>query len=120
MLNSKEIITTKQDKPYIELNLNDNYTDFNEFYRINKEIIYKSIIELFKGLTKTRKKALKLVVITRIDGFDWGTDFIFNKNQFGVLIDFILPFFEEREEYEICSEIVKIHKILDMKNKKNI
>ena len=117
--NTKSILEISQQKPYIKLEIDENYKDFNDFYQSNKETIYKNIIDLFKGLTKTRKKYLKLLVHSKIEGFTWGTEFVFDKTQKDILMNDILPYFEEREEYEICTEIVKVYKSID-KNKPKI
>lgn len=108
----KDILEISNQNPYIKLEIDENYQDFNDFYQNNKETIYRHIIELFKGLTKTKKKYLKLLVHSKIEGFTWGTEFVFDKSRKQILMNDILPFFEEREEYEICSEIVTLYKTL--------
>jgi len=114
--NPKDILEISQQKPFIKLEIDENYEDFNDFYQSNKETIYKNIINLFKGLKTSRKKFLKLLVQSKIDGLTWGTEFIFDKSQKQILVNDILPFFEEREEYEICSEIMKVYNSIGTKN----
>jgi len=115
----KDILEISQQKPYIKLEIDENYQDFNDFYQTNKDTIYKNIINIFKGLKTTRKKYLKLLVHSKIDGFTWGTEFVFDKTQKQILVNDILPFFEEREEYEICGEIMKIYNSIDSKKTKS-
>ena len=55
----KEVLEISHQAPYIKLEIDENYQDFNDFYQNNKETIYKNIIDLFKGLSKTKKKYLK-------------------------------------------------------------
>jgi hypothetical protein len=114
----KDIIEISHQKPYIKMEIDENYKDFNDFYQNNKESIYKNIIDLFKGLTRTRKRYLKLLVHSKIEGFTWGTEFVFDKGQKQILMNDILPYFEEREEYEICAEIVKVYNSIDKKKSK--
>ena len=104
-------------KPYIKINLESNYQDFPDFYSSNKNLIFKNIVKLFDGLTRTRKKELKLIVISIIDGFEWSSEFIFDKTRTDLLINDILPYFEENEEYEICAEIRDI--IIKLEKKKH-
>ena len=113
----KEILEIGKQKPYIKLEIEENYKDFNDFYQTNKDTIYKNIVALFRGLTKTKKKYLKLLIHSQIDEFTWGTEFIFDKSQKDLLMNDILPYFEENEEYEVCAEIVDIYQILDKKTK---
>jgi len=115
----KDILEISQQKPYIKLEIDENYQDFNDFYQTNKDTIYKNIINIFKGLKTTRKKYLKLLVHSKIDGFTWGTEFVFDKTQKQILVNDILPFFEKREEYEICGEIMKIYNSIDSKKTKS-
>jgi len=105
----KDVLVTTKDKPFIKLDIDEDYQDFNDFYQTNRETIYKNIINLFMGLKTSKKKYLKLVVHSKIDGETWGTEFIFDKSQIGILVNDILPFFEKREEYEVCGEIMKIY-----------
>lgn len=113
--NPKDILEISNQKPFIKLEIDENYQDFNDFYQKNKETIYRNIITLFKGLTKTKKKYLKLLVHSKIEGFTWGTEFVFDKSQRPILINDILPYFEDREEYEICSEIMAIYNSIEKK-----
>lgn len=116
----KDILEISQQKPYIKMEIGENYKDFNDFYQTNKEEIYKNIINLFKGLTKTKKRYLKLLVHSKIEGFIWGTEFVFDKTQKQILMNDILPFFEDREEYEVCSEIVKVYNSIDKERSKTL
>jgi hypothetical protein len=113
----KDILEISHQKPFIKLEIDENYQDFNEFYQKNKETIYRNIITLFKGLTKTKKRYLKLLVHSKIEGFTWGTEFVFDKSQKLILINDILPFFENIEEYEICAEIMSIYNSIEKKKK---
>ncbi len=107
----------KTTQPDIVLNLDGIYKDFNDFYGKNKEIIYRSIIDLFVELKTTSKESLTLMVTAKIRGLEWDTDFTFSKKDAKSLIRDVMPFFEQNEDYETCSEIIKLHK--DLTNSKN-
>lgn len=99
-------------KNFKVLNFDGEYTGFTEFYEENKTEIYKSIIELFSEFKKTKKKTLTLEIHAKIKGFDWDTDFSFNKDETIILTRDVIPYFEKLEEYEFCNEIIDLHKDL--------
>ena len=101
--------TTKRNQNiFKELKIEGKYYEFNDFYDSNKELIYKSIIELFHEFKKTRKKTLTLYVSAKIKGLEWDTEFNFTKNESFVLKRDLMPFFEDNEDYETCSEILSL------------
>ena len=104
--------TKKSNSTFKKLVISGNYNEFNDFYEKNKEIIYKSIIELFSEFKKTRKRTLSLHVSARIKGLEWDTEFNFNRNESIVLKRDVIPYFEEKEDYETCGEIINLHKDL--------
>ncbi len=101
-----------RNKPHKELIFNGKYSEFGDFYDKNKEIIYKSIIELFGEFKTTRKKVLQLYISSKIQDLDWDTEFNFTKNDTIVLTRDLMPYFEEIEDYEMCDKILKLHKDL--------
>ena len=97
----------------IKLKIEDNHSDFKSFYDTNKPLIFKKIIECFDILIKNSNiKNIKLLIIGKISGFDWDTEFNFHKNDQETLLRDVLPFFEQIEDYETCSEIINLHKEL--------
>lgn len=105
--------TTKRNQNiFKDLKIKGNYKDFSDFYDENKELIYKSIIELFHEFKKTRKQTLTLYVSANIKGLEWDTEFNFTKNESFVLKRDLMPFFEDNEDYETCSEIISLSKDL--------
>lgn len=107
----------KSTQPDFVLNLDGFYKDFTDFYGKNKETIYRSILNLFVELKTTTKDSLTLMVTAKIKGLEWDTDFTFSKKDAKSLIRDVMPFFEQNEDYETCSEIIKLHK--DLTNSKN-
>jgi hypothetical protein len=101
-------------EPYVRLEIKNNYNDFSEFYDSNKEIIYKSILKVFEGLKTSRKKTLKLLVVSQISGLDWDTEFNFSKNETKMLVKDVMPYFEQIEDYETCLKIKNLHSELTM------
>ena len=106
----------KRTEPDFVLNLDGTYKDFTDFYGKNKETIYRSILNLFKELSSTDKFSLTLMVTAKIRGLEWDTDFTFSKKDAKSLIRDVMPFFEQNEDYETCSEIIKLHKNLTFQN----
>ena len=99
-------------KPHKELIINGVYSEFSDFYDVNKELIYHSIIDIFTEFKTTRKKILKLYISSKIQGLDWDTEFNFTRNDIIVLRRDIMPYFEDVEDYETCDKILKLYKEL--------
>jgi len=95
-----------------KLNIVGKYDGFDDFYNENKEVIYKSIIEVFKEFKTTRKKTLTLYVTAKIRGLEWDTEFNFKKEDTIVLKRDVMPYFEEIEDYNTCCEIRDLQKEL--------
>jgi hypothetical protein len=101
-------------KPHKELIIKGKYKEFSDFYEKNKEIIYKSIIELFGEFKTTNEETLILHLWAKIDGMEWDTEFNFSRQESVVLSRDILPYFEQNEDYEVCAEILKLKKELTL------
>lgn len=99
-------------EPYKSLIFNGKYKEFSDFYDINKETIYKGILDVFKEFKTTRKKALTLYLSAKIQGLDWDTEFIFHKDESIVLKRDLMPYFENIEDYETCHDINSLYKDL--------
>ena len=90
--------TNKKQNFFKELRIEGKYDGFNDFYDNNKELIYKSIIELFHEFKSTKKRTLTLFVTAKIQGLEWDTEFKFNRNETVVLSRDLMPFFEDNED----------------------
>ena len=95
-----------------KLNFDGRYNDFNDFYSENKTEIYKTIIEIFAEFKKTKKKSLNLQISAKIKGLDWDTEFNFKRDETIILTRDVMPYFENIEDYETCSEIFSLNKEL--------
>jgi hypothetical protein len=98
--------------PFKELKIRGRYGDFKDFYDTNKEVIYKSIIDIFKEFKQTKKKTLSLNISAKIKGLEWDTQFDFDRSETIVLKRDVMPYFEEIEDYETCIEIKNLHEEL--------
>lgn len=106
--------------PFKSLVIEDVYIQFDDFYDENKIQIYEAIIGIFKSFLTSKKQTLTLRISANINGIPWETDFHFNvQSDLIVLSRDILPFFIEREMYEVCAEIKHIFdKLIKRNNKK--
>lgn len=102
----------RKKKPFITLHIDGEYDGWKDFYEPNKEMIYKSIISIYEEFKNTRKKTLSLRLTTQFKHADWDTDIEFQRDETIVLKRDILPFFEDSEDYEICSKVINLHKEL--------
>jgi hypothetical protein len=104
MSNSKEAFMT--------LTIETDYPDFHSFYTAHKESIYFSIVETFEALSKLDTPSLDFRVSAIIKGLKWDTDFTLSKKESIMLTRDILPFFVEKENYEVCSFITQLYEQL--------
>jgi replicative DNA helicase len=106
--------SSRKKTPFKSIKIKGDYLGWKDFYEPNKEIIYKSIIEIFEEFKTTRKKSLTLNLSAKLKNELWDTDIEFKKDDTLVLKRDILPFFEEIEDYEICSKVINLHKELTL------
>ncbi len=106
-------MTTQNQKPkdtvIKKLTIKDPYKDFGEFYKSNKELIYKTIVNLFNSLKRKDKENVVLILSAKINKLQWETELKFSRKESIVLVRDILPFFEENEDYEFCAEISSLY-----------
>ena len=104
--------------PYKKMYIKGKYTDFTDFYDVNKQLIYENILEVFKGFIGSKKRILSLYIQAIIQGLEWDTEFKFNRTDTIILTRDVLPYFESIENYEKCLEIKKLEK--ELTNKKDL
>jgi hypothetical protein len=106
-------------KIFKTLIIRSKYTDFTEFYNVNKVKIYNEIIDVFKEFLNTKEIELSLKIVATIKGLDWNSNFTFNViNDTRLLMSDILPYYIVNEMYEKCSEIRKLYISLEARNSK--
>lgn len=98
------------------------YKNFEDFLNKNKDMIYGGVIDSFTELLNTKKRHIKYTVNATVkletnEIVEWKTEFLLQKKQPDILLEHIMPHFEECEDYEKCSEILNLHKQL-IKTKK--
>lgn len=109
-----EKTTPRKPKPFKRLNIKGKYNSFPQFYDENKEIIYRSIIDVFDAFKTKKVSNLILVISAKIEDISWKTEFNFTKQESIILKRDIMPFFEDIEDYETCNRIKNLHKELTM------
>jgi hypothetical protein len=103
-------MSTKNKETSIKkLNIKGKYSEFTDFYNINKVTIYKNIIDLFDNLKDREKNKLILVLSAKIMDLEWETELKFNRQEIIVLIRDLIPYFESIEDYETCGKILSLY-----------
>ena len=115
-------ITNLKEPDTIDVHVTGKYESFEDFLDKNKPLIYSGVVDSFKQLLSTRKKEIKFVVnasllLNKSEVMDWKTEFQLFKKEPEILIEHVMPYFENIEDYEKCSEILILYKTLT-KNKK--
>jgi len=93
----------------INLNINEVYEDFKDFYDNNIENIYDEIIDCFKYFKDSSVDNINLLVNAKIQNLEWDTEFKFDKMKINILIDDLLPYYQQNELFEKCTEIRDLH-----------
>lgn len=107
-----------KEKYDITLNIQKEYISFQEFYNDNKNDIFKSFLKLFYLMEKKYdKNEFTLCINWKIINSDISTEYVYDRSSIDMLKDILLLYFEEIEEYEICSEILILYN--QLKNVKN-
>jgi hypothetical protein len=96
-----------------KITLKGEYKEFKDFYSVNKIIIYRNIIKLLEKFKDNTKEELILSINSRISGTDWDTELKFERSTLKItLVDDLMPYFEEMEDYETCMEIKTLYEEL--------
>lgn len=95
-------------RPVIKLRFPENYETYRSFMEQTKPIIYDAIFNSFNKLLKFEHDEVEIEIEAIINGIEWGTEFIFNKEDTIVLERDLVSYYAENEEYEKCSEIKKM------------
>ena len=107
----------KTEKDKFNVFVKGKYKNFEDFLSKNRDLIYGGVIDSFKELQNSRKRKIKYTVnaTVKLDSneiVEWKTEFLLLKNEPDILVEHIMPHFEEKEDYEKCSEILNLHKEL--------
>lgn len=106
------MIKNNNSRVFANCDVNADYNNFSDFLENNKEIIYTETVRLYREFLKTNETELKIVVKSTLNGRSWSTDLVYSKFNTELLVTDILDYFEQKEEYEVCAEIIKITKQL--------
>jgi hypothetical protein len=106
-------LTRKPKEIFKTVRIKGSYEGFNEFYRKNQEIILEGIIDVFNEFKKTDKKKLTFLIKVNLSIEDgetlWDSEFTFTRKDYPVLVKEVIPFYEEKENYEKCLEIMNLY-----------
>jgi|LauGreDrversion4_2_1035121.scaffolds.fasta_scaffold312786_2 hypothetical protein len=103
--------TTRKKEPFIVVEIEKRmYNDFKDLYNTNRDGIYRGVLDIYTEFkNNSRKRVLTLLVSTDMGPLSWDTEFIFKKLDYQILIEQILPYYEDNEDYEKCAEIKNLH-----------
>jgi len=93
----------------IKLSINEQYPDFKSFYSQNKDVIYKKILNVFEELVSSEYDRTRLIIVATVNNMDFDTNFFFEKSDPDILKEVINPYFEKKEDYEICSKVMETY-----------
>lgn len=88
------------------------YETYFEFAEDTREDIYLSIYRLMNTLNIQNIEEVKLVISAKVEGIDWNTDFTIKKEDSILITRDLIPFFEKKEDYEMCKKLKELHNSL--------
>ena len=101
-----------RDNETTNLDINLNFTSFSTFFENSKGTIYTSMINSYIDLYDKKIKSKILLVNAKIDNQNFTTEFNISVNLPNIIVDIIIPYFEEIENYEMCDTSMKIYEKL--------
>ncbi len=117
-----DMVMKPTSNPDISVHFDKKYDNYPAFYEETKEEIYRAIVQLFKKLSESTSDRKVLQVSAIIEERNFCTDFTITRTSrkvvenYGVfdkeVLQEMIPFFEEKEEYELCSEILKVYEMI--------
>ena len=90
------------------LNFREEYDDFDTFMDDTRDPIYRTILSAFKNLKK--KENVVININANVSCEPVNSELKYTKDNANILVEILNPYFENLEEYELCAEVMKIHK----------
>lgn len=91
------------------LSFKNDYQSYHEFAEDTRTDIYNTIYIIFQKLKTDKEKEMKLIISAKIEGIDWSTDLNFTKHDTIVIKRDLIPYFEQKEDYEMCSNLKELY-----------
>lgn len=99
----------KSRTPFIKMRINGEYDNFTDYFEENKKEIYLNIIKTFEGFLNNRKKILTIYIYGIISLYSWESEIKINRSDIDFLIENLIPYFENIEDYETCGKVVELY-----------
>lgn len=96
----------------INISLDKAYDNQEDFWAENQALVYSKIIEIYSKLLTSEEESLGMTVATTIEGNEQKIYFVFEKDCPEILVDLLMPYYIENEEYEICAILRDMYKSL--------
>ena len=97
---------TKFVRKGFEISFEDHFDDYKTFMDVSRDPIYRTILSAFETLKE--KEAVWVNVKATVLDTEFESELEFTKSNLDILTDVINPYFEGIEDYESCSEVMKI------------
>jgi len=88
------------------------YETYFEFAEDTREDIYTSIYRLMHILNDSTISEVKLFISAKVEGINWDTDFTIKKEDSILITRDLIPYFEKRENYEMCVKLKELYQKL--------
>jgi hypothetical protein len=102
-MNKEKIVSIRS-----TINFDEEYDDFTSFLNDAKDTIYRATYKAFNDL-RLGIETVQIVVQAHVDETDFESVLEYTESDADVLKDVIIPYFEQKEDYETCSKILAIY-----------
>ena len=89
-----------------EIFFKDHFVNYKTFMDVSRDPIYRTILDAFMELKE--KESVWVNVKATVLDTEFASELEFTKSNVDILTDVINPYFEGIEDYESCSEVMKI------------
>lgn len=91
-----------------ELTFEKNYHDFPAFIEDCQDRLYRKLFSLFEEIYQSGPEEKRLKVSATVDKVKFESRFVISRETSELFTGVISKYFEEIEEYETCSKILKM------------
>lgn len=100
--------------PHIKIYLKENFKDINDLIKNNQELIVENSIKCYKHLLNNPKKKITLYIQAICKGVESDVELIFSKDNIDDIVNEIIPFYVNIENYEKCQELLVLYNELSL------
>lgn len=92
-----------------KITIEGRFIDFDSFSDKCLSPLYMEIISSLEKMIENNEEEVKILVTAKIGPVNTETEFVYSRKDKKLINDFILPYYEEIEDYMTCNRIKKLN-----------